>query len=591
MATLSLVSSTDGVRRMSTTPMRSLLLSLALAACSEPPGPAQEPVDTNPPPGQAPDTGFPPGDRASVMLTRVLQEDGTRVVELHGLVADNVQGFYNAAQCAITGGTCLPVLPPLEDDYIQFDPTVTFQPQLSQYGYLGLDVTLGPWRAHYVNDGDAGFPHYYSDLTPKYGKESIFGWYGVRLDGTWGKYRGEADLYVSPELDLRSPEPNSTIAFNDTDALALQWVPDGYGTVFLTVVEEGIGANVTRLYWLEDDGYFELPVRDLGLGTGDETLQFTMSRWNTNTLDIRGHTLDLVATSEVAFEGEYFFVDGRTRALDADTCNQSAVLPGVQPGRYWGQLAEAGYQNDIQSACGFTVSGQDAIVPVDLAPREAVLATLTLPEANASLAVVRDCQATATCLARSDAGNPATGGPESIVYENTTDEPERVYLLLDAVGSAPGIYALDVQLQQLLEPPMHDTCVDAMDPTNTPVTTGTYVYYTNFLAYTPGTDPGTNGCTGTALPGSDSMMKVQLAAGQTITAKIDMQGSDPALYLLYQCNNPGASCRAGIDAHVAQPGETLIYKNSSGQTENMFLVIDTKSANGLKPYKLTLDIH
>jgi len=582
---------------MSKTPLRSLILGLALTACNQPlPPPTGTDTDSGAPPVEEPDdTGFPPGDRASLMLTRIQQDDGTQLVELHGLVADNVQGYYNAAQCAIAGGTCLPVLPPMEDDYVNFDPSVMFQPELSQYGYVGLDVTLGPWRAHYVNDGEAGFPHYYSDLTPKYGKQSIYGWYGVRLDGTWGKYRGEHDIYVSPEMKLITPTPHSNIEFNDTEKLLFQWVPDGYGTVLLSVVEDGIGANVTRLYWLEDDGYFELPVRDLGFGSGKEEVQFTMSRWNTNTLNIRGNVLDVVATSEVSFTGDYFFVDGRTRALDADTCAEATVLPGLTTGRYWGPLTK--YANDFSSGatayCGGYDMGADAVVPIDLGPRQAVLAKHALPEDDAVLGIVRDCNNPGgTCMARSDVGNPYLGGPETASYFNPSQEPERVYLIVDDYSSPTnGNYFLDIEIQQLLEPPMHDTCVQAQGQADPPIGTGTYLYYTDFLAYTPGTDPGTNGCTGTALPGSDSMMKVQLKSGETLSAKIDMQGSDPAIYLLYQCNNPGASCAAGIDANIAQPGETLIYKNNSGQTENMFLVVDTKSANGLKPYKLTLDIH
>lgn len=583
---------------MSTKPLRSLLLPLLLVACAPEPGPGN-PIggdeDTGPQAGVPgnDDTSFPPGDRASIMLTRILQTDGTQLVELQGLVVDNNQGYINAAHCALADTHCISVLPPAEDDFVNLPPNSVFEPGLSEYGYFGLDFTLGPWRSHYVNDGET-FPHYYSDLTPKYSRQSIYGWHGLRLDGTWGKYRGEHDIYVSPEFQLITPQANTTIDFNDTDTLLFQWVPDGNGMVFLTVFEEGIAANVQRLYMLHDDGYFQLPVKDLGLGSSDRAVHFSMARWNTNTLNIRGNTVDIIATSEVRFKGNYSFVDGRDRLEPGDTCAEASILPGLQPGRYWGRLGSDGFVNDINNiytpsglACtGFQVAGQDAFHPIDLNPYEAVMLRYRMPSSDSAIYLLRDCSDNHTCLDGHDLGGH--GVWESVSYLNTSDKSERIYVGLDSYVTNTGTYELDVEFEQLIDPPMRDTCIEAMqDP---PFTTGTYPFYSSFVAFTPGSDPGQGGCTGKAEPGPDAMIPVQLGPGETLTATIDMPGTDPALYLVWQCQLPASSCAAGADANIGLPNETLVFKNNGGTAQNMYLVIDTSSGNGLREYTLRLDI-
>ena len=63
-------------------------------------------------------------------------------------------------------------------------------------------------------------------------------------------------------------------------------------------------------------------------------------------------------------------------------------------------------------------------------------------------------------------------------------------------------------------------------------------------------------------------------------------GSDAALYLLGQCNNPG-TCVAGEDT----PGniETLVYTNSSGANQQLTLAVDSQGPV-LGPFNLTIDL-
>lgn len=567
--------------------LRTLLLPLlSLAACVPAPGPGVD-TDTDdelPPPAH--DTGWSGADRGSLVLQRSLEPDGSRSVHMYGLFYDQGQGILNTAACALGGVTCQVALPPAEDDYVETDPGRAWLPDLAEYRYVGLDVSVGPYRAPYVNDLD-GVPHYFADLTATYAAEPASGWMGVRFGGTWGDYEGEDDLYLSPDLELLLPAPHSTVRFNENDMLVLNWVPDGWGPVLLQVRSDAPGHPLSRLYHLEDDGYFELPIRSLGLGTSDAEVSFELSRWNEATVGRYGNTLDVVATSEVRFTGRYFHVGGRD-ALDApDTCMEAMTAPSTPPGSWWGELADAGYGDDVlRNSCrSRQARGEDAILPVDLAPLEHLAAVLEIPNEDASLYLLSDCANDLTCLAGQD--TCCGGAPESLEYFNDTGSSRRVYLVVDGVSAGvEGRYALDLAVSTLAEPEMSDTCVEAMKQ-SAPTPPGRY--YSNFGAYTPGTDPGTGGCTGTALPGPDAMTKIRLAPGETLTATIDMKGGDPALYLLYQCNS-AASCPAGADQHGATGKETLVYENRSGQGENLFLVVDTKSPTGLRPYFLTIDV-
>lgn len=568
--------------------LRTLLPSvMLLAACAPAPGPGVDTdTDTDLPDPGGEDTGWYSGESGSLVLRRTLEADGTLTARIYGLFYDQDQGILNTAACALDDAACHVVLPPAEDDYIRIDRLPTWAPDLAEYRWAGLDVAIGPYEAHYVNDLD-GMPHYFADLTDAYAQSPAFGWMGVRFGGTWGDHQGDADIYVSPDLELTTPRPNSTVAFNDTDTVLLQWTPDGWGPVLLEVRGDDPGTPLNRLYLLEDDGYFELRARDLGLGPDEVTLSFTMSRWNQGTVGKYGNQLDVLVTSEVEFTGEYFFVGGRDELAPADTCMQAATLPSTAPGSYWGELADAGFTDDlVRNACrGRDARGEEAVLPIDLAPLEQVSAVLTIPNEDASLYVLADCADDRTCLAGQDSSG--VGGPEGVTYFNDTGATRRVYLVVDGVSAGVnGRYELDLDVSPIEVPEMHDTCVQAMQQT-APLSSGSY--YTDFLAYTPGTDPGEGGCTGTSLPGADSMTRIRLLPGETLTANIEMKGSDPALYLLYQCNST-ASCAAGADLHGATGKESLVYENRSGQTENLFLVVDTRSAVGLRPYFLTLDI-
>ncbi|MFT4622467.1 MAG: hypothetical protein ACI8PZ_001123, partial [Myxococcota bacterium] len=258
-------------------------------------------------------------------------------------------------------------------------------------------------------------------------------------------------------------------------------------------------------------------------------------------------------------------------------------------GTYWGRLG--GYRNDIDpgqgNPCtGFGAPGNEGMIALELDPFEIVTVNYRLEIGDASVYLVEDCASGNSCLAGADA--TLLGDLESFQYFNNTDDPQRLYLVLDAYenqegGRALGTFELDLAIDQLLDPDMHDSCPAAQMQA---VAAGPGTYYTDYLPFTNQLNPGPGGCTASSMSGPESMTKVTLQAGETLVATVTMPGGDPGIYLLYNCTNP-FSCPVGADAR-GDAIEAIGYINNTPISETLYLVVDTKF--GMLPYFLTLDI-
>ena len=499
---------------------------------------------------------------------------------LYGIFVDEHPGFHNLAECAVDRGICLDLLPVDEDTYIDPNTDVVFDPQFSEYRYVGLTVSLGDYEANYYNDAVS---YYYANLSDQTGGNPISGALGAEFGVEWGDYSGTSDIEVSGDIELQYPRPGSQISFHDGDTVLIEWVPNNEGDVYLTV---SAGIYFYRMYLLEDDGYFELNVDDMGFGTDGYTVHFTLSRWNHGTVDHKGHTLDLVATSEVSFTGEYFYVGGRTQIELSNTCGEALTAPVTQSGGYWGRLKNWGFTDVIDPisnpACtGWMARGEEGLFHIQLEPLQNLTAEYILLDQDASMYVLEDCSDVQTCVSGADL--TYSGDAEFLSYFNETDEVKDLYLVADGYTSTDGVFYMDLTIDQVLEPEMFNECPDAMQQA---VPTGPGTYFTSYLPYTNQLDPGAGGCTNSSVIGPDSMTQVQVDAGQTLSVNINMQNGDPALYLLYNCTN-ALSCAVGSDASVGQQ-EQLAYTNNSGVSELLYLVVDSKTT--LQPYFMTLDI-
>jgi hypothetical protein len=298
-----------------------------------------------------------------------------------------------------------------------------------------------------------------------------------------------------------------------------------------------------------------------------------------------------VDLSEVEWNGGYFAQNNRLDLEPADSCLEATGQPAIsESGTYWGRLG--GFSGSLDpyeegNLCTvWPAPGNEGMVPIELEPLEIMTATYTLRNGDASVYLLEDCTDAGTCVGGID--ETLTSQPERLQYFNNTEYTQRLYLVLDGYSNASGgemlgSFQLDLNLQLLEEPSMSDTCAgaQAQDPA-----LGAGLYYTDYLPYTNVLNPGAGGCTSSSLSGPESLTKIIIPAGQTLSVVVNMPGGDPGVYLLYNCTN-AFSCPVGADLR-ADGTETLAYANASSVPETVYLVVDSKF--GLSPYFLTIDL-
>lgn len=566
-------------------------LTLGLAACSTPPANnGNNTASGSPTTGTTATTGLPGTggtvtqpqgtNYGSLMLVRKEnQQETPPTVELAAIFPTNDPGYRNLAQCALIGGTCLTQLPDQEDTAIQVDPEREFDGLQYDYSFAGTDVGFGPLRAWFTQ---GLVPHYYANYTADYAEEGFDGHYGVKIGGEWGDYEGWDDILVSPAMNVMSHFAGQNIGFHDGQTVVFEWEPRGEGDVYLNMnADDG---TFTQMWLLEDDGYFELDVDSLNLGYDEIEFKISISRWNSNRVDINGNTLDVVSISEVAWNGTYFYVGGRDAMVAADTCGDTNTMNEYLTGQYWGRLQDWGYDDNMNpgfnnTCTGYQATGMEGFVYFDLDPATHLSLTMNLLDDDASLYLVRDCNDDNTCINGSDVG--LLGEDESIQYFNASEDVETVYAVLDGFNGTNGLFYLDVAINPMLAPPMHDTCANAIAQT-APIAAGGY--YSSATAYTNQLDPFDGGCLPTSSPGPDAMTKVEVPAGATLSVNVQMANEDPALYLLGNCQST-SGCAAWSDSSVGTT-ENMIYVNTGTTAQTMYLVVDTKAL--MEPYFLTV---
>jgi hypothetical protein len=298
---------------------------------------------------------------------------------------------------------------------------------------------------------------------------------------------------------------------------------------------------------------------------------------------VNGNQLSFNAISELHWSAEYFYVGGRLPLYSADTCNVAQAMAETQTGSYWGRLADWGYNNTLSptDCTGYTTNGADGIVRFDLPAKTSLSVTHDLQTDDSALYLLDDCNNEDSCISGSDVS--IGFGPETVFYFNASDVVKSVYAVLDGYQTSAGIFYADVVVNTMLEPEMYDTCTGVLTQA---VPTGANGYYTDNISYTGQLDPSIGGCIATSSPGNDAMTKITLQDQETLTVLVSMPGENPAIYLLYNCTSTNA-CAAGADFDFG-PNEQMAYTNTSGDTETLYLVIDSKTA--LQPWFMTIDI-
>lgn len=534
-------------------------------------------------------------DEGSIVLLRRRSPERDNASYLYGIFLDEAPDYLNTAQCAVAGVSCIEILPLEEDLSVPYDEDLAWEQPNATYRFLGATLTVGAYAMPYVYDEAADRGYYAAILSDD---PLVYGEVPISIAGEWSGILDDANpgddptMLIDEDLDLLLPDYKFDVDFINGQPLAFEWVPTGTGDVYLIV--EAVG--ISELHWLEDDGYAAFFPDELGFETDDLDVEFTLSRWTTREHAIGPHALRASSVSEIVMRGRYTYVGASEEITLVDQCSVAEVLPVVtESGSYYGVFGDW-FQNDLspgyEGCTGYAEDGEEGIIPVRLEPNSILTAVYSVSEGDASIYLLQDCEKTSTCLVGADL-DVTIGGTEYLTYFNQTAEPMDLFLVLDGwwVDGAPGLgaslleqtFELDLTIDVLEEPEMYDECLDAQLQ-SVPLGEGTY--YTETFPYTGLINPGGGGCTGTSVPGPDSISKVVIENGQTLTATLSMTGGDGAIYLMYNCVNP-ASCAIGSDTSTVG-AEGVAYTNLSGAPATLYLVVDTKDVLG--PYFLTIDL-
>jgi hypothetical protein len=558
-----------------------LFVATVLTACSGPGDDGPSIVEGTEPivPPVLDDTGWPPGDLGNFHLAYHVNTGEAEVV----VVASASQpGFLNFAQCSVRGVPCLGGIPSDEDDWKDIDLDQDVDRDTISTKFLGFEISFGPYLLAYKEDPETAFGYYGASVDVADLPEDRL--IGPTWAGQWQEYTSDDDLHVSRPIEVLNPGPGQNIVFTNGELVPLEWVPTGEGEVTLLVSTR---FTLARLFNLEDDGYFELDVDSLGLTNTSEEITFTFTRWNQETLNTYGHVVDLLATSDMSFTGQFYNIGNRDPLEPADGCVEATGLPALESGGYWGWLGSMDEDLAADANClgAGSATGKDAIVRIELESHESVAVEYNTYTESAAVYLLTECDNVGSCVAGSDLDDN-DDVVEYISYFNVTDEPETLYLVLDTTLGGDTVFTLDLDITPVLPPDMYDACGGADGAAAAYPTVLPGNYYGELTPWVDDLNPGAGGCTGTSLGGAEAMTPIEVGAYQTLQVTVSMPGHDPGLYLLTDCAT-AFSCLAGADVNLSG-NEGIQYTNAGASPQTVYLVLDSKT--GVGPYFMNVGL-
>ncbi|MEO0604163.1 MAG: hypothetical protein AAF211_22190 [Myxococcota bacterium] len=324
-----------------------------------------------------------------------------------------------------------------------------------------------------------------------------------------------------------------------------------------------------RLQRLADTGSFDLDLSGAGLTDGD-VVELVLGRWTRGEIIEDGRTVAVTLQRNQRIRGVWRSIGVRDSLTVDDTCDDARDAAGIDDGFYEGTFAPPTNSLDPgpDGCTGRAAPGIDGIVPIDVRPQNELRVRFALPDADASLYLVTDCDDAGTCLVGSD-----QLGPESLTWVNESPDLVRVYAVLDVVGEATGDFTLDVQRRALGGDVFVNTCLEAIEqgPIGPGFFEGNLLDHANLLPTYPLDGP----CGGERQAG-EGIAAVVLGGGGTLT--VDATGSTPGttIHVLANCSI-AASC-------VASGVETLTYANPSPFERTVYIVVDAEL--GIDQYRL-----
>jgi hypothetical protein len=237
-----------------------------------------------------------------------------------------------------------------------------------------------------------------------------------------------------------------------------------------------------------------------------------------------------------------------------ETCGDSIPLAFGSTEPYSTQGRTNDYSPNSGGCTGYTASGPDRAYSIAMFAGEQLHVTAT-GNFDASLYLVSNCaDVNGSCLAGSDSGSVEEIAP--VFAQSGT-----YYVIVDGYGGASGSGDLTAEIRS------GDTCADAYV---VPAGGGTFQGTTAGYAADYGTTQSSGSCTNFTQTGRDAVYRIDLAAGEQVTAALSATW-DAALYLISNCANSAGTCVAGQDD--GNP-ESISYTNSTGSAATYYLVVD-----------------
>ncbi|MCA9492650.1 MAG: hypothetical protein KC621_22105, partial [Myxococcales bacterium] len=491
---------------------------LALLACSGGPVPHTD-VD---------DTGTPSGDDDDddVTIPPVREDQGSLVVSaflpwadveqpstlMTGVFVESRRNWINLAQCvSMPQAWCMSTEPKGPYDSIEvqdYDPSLIDDLATR---YVGTEVALGPLVAPAARIEEQDKDYYFQGWDSA---DLPTGELGLHLSGEWGPYDGTADVIAPDPMVVTGLDPMTINEIYDSGPMHLTWEPGTNGDVYLLV-----DTPVERRLWrLDDTGSFDLDLAPYQLP--DRTrVDLMLMRWGRGFVDHSGDEVDVIVQSIQPIRGLWRSIGGRAELTELyDECAEAETAASVQPGFYFAELS--GYAADMdptaQGCTTFSEPGNDGIIPVDLPAHTLLHVNFALPSQDSALYLLSDCNRPRNaCLVGADEG--LTGDNEEIQYLNDTEDPVRVYIVLDSFRRIQSVGYVDFTITPVGGDILHATCVDAMDAG--PIDPGTYTG--SIAGYADLLDPQ---CVANTT-GGEGLAQISLLPDQTLTATVTAAGN------------------------------------------------------------------
>lgn len=505
-------------------------------------------------------------------------EAETRVL---GVFTEPPTEIRNLAQCLGGQQFCMredrPSMAGGSVDVEPFDPAIL---KTISTVAAGDPLSLGRWEAPLFVDTATGLALYSQVNEGTLTSEppidlTIPGGVGWPLTGA----EGVVDL--PDPVGLRLIDPMMEQDFVDIDGIPLRWLPGGPpppdqasgddgtasvgapGEVFLLIETP----NRRRLQRLADTGSFDLDLSGAGLTDGDR-VELLLGRWTRGEVRQDGRTTVVTIQRNQRIRGVWRSVGVRQPLTPDDTCDEARDAAGIDDGFYEGTFDPPTSALDPgELGCtGRAAPGVDALVPIDVRAQSELTVRFALPDAEASLYLVTDCDDAGTCLVGTD-----ETGPEALRWLNDSTDLVRVFAVLDSVGDASGDFTLDVRRRPVGGDVLVNTCLEAIEqgPIGSGTFEGTLLDHSNLLPTYTGV------CAGDRL-GGEGIAAVELAGGQSLTVDATGSTGTPDIHILSNCNI-AASC-------VALGSETLTYTNETGFARTVYVVLDAEV--GIDQYRL-----